>query len=84
MSRLLVYPFGGAAVGVLAAVLIVPMMSGGAPDTAAIMLLVGTFLAGSGAIAGAIVGAVDVFRPRNRTADAVGSHVATTDRGNGG
>jgi len=67
MTRLLVYPFAGAACGLLAAVMIVPVFSGNAPDTAGVTLFVGTFLAGSGAIAGAILGGVDMLMRRERT-----------------
>jgi hypothetical protein len=60
MGRTLIYPVAGAVIGFLAAFAIVPMMAGesSARDTNAIILFVGTFLAGTGAIAGAIVGAV--------------------------
>ncbi len=67
MNRMLVYPFAGAAIGVMAAVMIVSVMSGGAPDTAAITLFVGVFLAGTGSIAGALVGLVNVLVKAERT-----------------
>ncbi len=73
MNRLLLYPFAGVAIGVLASVVIVPIMGGASPDTAAIMLFVGTILAGSGAIAGALVGLADLLLRADRTRDHDGS-----------
>jgi hypothetical protein len=69
MGRTLIYPFAGAVIGFLAAFVIVPMMAGSASDTAAITLFVGTFLAGTGAIAGAIVGAVAYSKNKQQTRD---------------
>lgn len=66
MGRMLFYPFAGAGFGALAAVLIVPAMGGKSPDTTAITLFVGTFLAGTGAIAGAIIGGADYLRRRDQ------------------
>ncbi|HEY1377320.1 MAG TPA: hypothetical protein VGF55_11025 [Gemmataceae bacterium] len=73
MGRTLVFSFAGAGIGFLAAFVIVQMMTGPseARDTAAITLFVGTFLGGSGAIAGAIVGAVAEFANRSTQPRAV-------------
>ncbi|MDP1795865.1 MAG: hypothetical protein Q8K78_00205 [Planctomycetaceae bacterium] len=67
MNRFLLYPFAGVAIGVLAAVVIVPIIGGAAHDTAAITLFVGTFLAGSGAITGALIGLADLLLRTDRT-----------------
>jgi len=66
MGRTSLCSFAGAGIGFLAACLLVQMMTGGAPsrDTAAITLFVGTFLAGTGAIAGAIAGGMAELRAR--------------------
>jgi hypothetical protein len=63
MGRTLLYPFAGAGIGFLAGFVIVGMMAGAASpsETTAITLFVGTFLAGCGAIAGAIIGGVEFF-----------------------
>jgi hypothetical protein len=68
MGRMLLYPFAGAGIGFLVAFVIVRMMAGEPPpsDTAAITLFVGTFLAGTGAIAGAIIGGVECFIRRQQ------------------
>ena len=68
MGRTLLYPFAGAALGFLAAFVIVRLMAGPSPpgDTTAITLFVGTFLAGTGAIAGAIVGGVESLKRRQQ------------------
>ena len=70
MGRTLLYPFAGAGIGFLVAFVFVRMMAGPSPpsDTAAITLFVGTFLAGTGAIAGAILGGAESFT-RRRQAD---------------
>ena len=66
MGRTLLYPFAGAGIGFLVAFAIVRLTVGASPsrDTTAITLFVGTFLAGTGAIAGAIIGAVEFFKRR--------------------
>jgi hypothetical protein len=66
MERALLFPFAGAGIGFLVAVAIVRIMAGPSPssDTTAITLFVGTFLAGSGTIAGAILGAVEFCKRR--------------------
>jgi hypothetical protein len=63
MGRTLACSLAGAGTGFLAAFVIVQAMTGASParDTAAITLFVGTFLAGTGAIAGAIIGGVAEF-----------------------
>lgn len=68
MGRTLIYPFAGAGIGFLVAFVIVRLMAGPSPpsDTTAITLLVGTFLAGTGAIAGAILGGVESFKRRQQ------------------
>ena len=72
MGRTCLYSFAGAGIGFLAAFVIVGMMVGASPpsDTTAITLFVGTFLAGTGAIAGAITGAVAEFVKRTEQARA--------------
>lgn len=71
MGRTGVYSITGAIIGFLAAFPIIWVMSGGETyrDTAAITLFVGTFLAGSGAIAGAITGATQEFVRRRDQSD---------------
>lgn len=64
MRRLLLYPFAGAALGVLAAATVIPAIGGNAEGTFGVALVAGIFLAGSGAIAGAILGAAEMFRTR--------------------
>jgi predicted membrane protein len=66
MGRTCLSSLAGAGIGFLVAFAIVPMMLGAQPasETAAITLFVGTFLAGSGAIAGAIIGGVAEFFKR--------------------
>ena len=66
MNRMLLYPVAGAAAGVLVSVVIVPMIGGSAPDTPAITLFVSIFLAGTWAIAGAIIGSVEFLKTANR------------------
>lgn len=68
MGRTLLYPFAGAGIGFLVAFVIVRMMAGASPpsDTTAITLFVGTFLAGTGAIAGAIIGGVEFLKGRQQ------------------
>jgi hypothetical protein len=70
MVRTWLYSFAGAGIGFLAALVIVRMMAGASSpsETTAITLFVGTFLAGTGAIAGAITGAVAEFRKRTEQA----------------
>ena len=67
MGRTCLCSFAGAGIGFLAGLAIVGMMCGGSPsrDTAAITLFVGTFLAGCGAIAGAICGGVAEYLHRS-------------------
>jgi hypothetical protein len=67
MGRALVYCFAGAGIGFLAGFVIVGLISGPHPpsDAGVIGMFVGTFLAGTGAIAGAILGAVAEFIKRN-------------------
>jgi hypothetical protein len=64
MGRTWLYPLVGAGIGFLVGAALVQMMSGGQvkSDTAGITLFVSAFLAGAGAIVGAICGAVDFFR----------------------
>ena len=64
MSRLLMYPFAGAACGALTAVVIVSAIGGNSEETFGMTVLVGTFLAGAGAVAGAILGAAEMFIAR--------------------
>lgn len=68
MSRLLIYPFAGAACGALAAMIVVPLVGGANSDIAAITLFVGTFLAGAGAIAGAVIAGAEVLAAQQRVA----------------
>jgi len=68
MSRLLLYPFAGAACGAMAAMIVVPSVAGANADTAAITLFIGTFLAGSGAIAGAVLAGAEVLAAEQRVA----------------
>jgi hypothetical protein len=58
MVRTWLYPVAGAGVGFLVGLLLVQMMAGGQPasDTVAVTLFVGVFLAGAGAVAGALTG----------------------------
>ena len=66
MGRTCVYSLAGAGIGFLAGVGIVRVMIGTSPpsDTTAVTMLVGVFLAGCGAIAGAIGGAVEFLKAR--------------------
>jgi hypothetical protein len=66
MARTAMCSFAGAAIGILLAFIMVHIASGGMPgsDTAAITLFVGTFLAGTGAIAGAVVGGMAEYLNR--------------------
>ena len=61
MSHLLIYPFAGAGCGAVAAMIVVPLVGGANSDIAAITLFVGTFLAGAGAIAGAVIAGAEVL-----------------------
>jgi hypothetical protein len=63
---MLLYPLAGAALGFLTALILVTVMVGGASpgETAAITLFVGAFLAGCGAIAGAILGGLASLKRR--------------------
>jgi hypothetical protein len=72
MPPTLLYSLAGAGVGFLVAIVIVRMFAGTPPpsDTAAITLFVGTFLAGCGAIAGAITGGVAEFLRKPKQARA--------------
>ena len=74
MGRMLLYPIAGAAIGFLVGVVLVQMMAGAASpsETTAITLFVGAFLAGTGAIAGAISGAVYFFKRREEARHAQG------------
>jgi hypothetical protein len=69
------YSLAGAVIGFLAGSILVQMMVGVSPpsDTSAITLFVGTFLAGTGAIAGAIIGAA--VESSKRTERAGEAHV---------
>jgi hypothetical protein len=60
MGRTWLYSFAGAGIGFLVGFVIVQLMAGASSpsETTAITLFVGTFLAGTGAIAGAITGGV--------------------------
>lgn len=71
MGRMLLYPFVGAGIGFLAAVLIIQIMLGASPprDTLAITMFAGIFLAGCGAIAGAIVGGVESSKRSRQATD---------------
>ena len=64
MGRTLVSSLAGAGVGFLVGIAGVYMVSGSQParDTGAVILFVGAFLAGAGAIAGAIIGGVADLR----------------------
>lgn len=64
MSRALVCSLAGAGVGFLAGCAGVIIASGAraGTDTAAVTLFVGSFLAGAGAIAGAVIGGVADLR----------------------
>jgi hypothetical protein len=66
MARTWLYSFAGAGIGFLVAFVIVGIMAGASPpsETSVITLFVGTFLAGTGAIAGAIIGGVAEFFKR--------------------
>lgn len=68
MSRLLIYPFAGAGCGALAAMIVVPLVGGANSDIAAITVFVGTFLAGAGAIAGAVIAGGEVLASQQRVA----------------
>ncbi len=70
MGRTCLYSFAGAGIGFLGAFVIVRMMAGASPpsENTAITLFVGTFLAGTGAIAGAITGGVAEFVKRTEQA----------------
>jgi hypothetical protein len=74
MGRTLLYPFAGAVIGFLFGSVLVQMMAGAASpsETTAITLFVGTFLAGTGAIAGAILGGVDFLKRREQASEAQG------------
>jgi hypothetical protein len=65
MGRTCLYSFWGAGIGFVVGFAIVWMVAGGDPpgrDVVAVGSFAGIFLGGAGAIAGAIVGAVDHFR----------------------
>lgn len=64
MGRTCLCSLAGAGIGFLAGFAIVRMMAGAQPasDTTAIAMFMGIFLAGTGAIAGAIVGGVADLR----------------------
>jgi hypothetical protein len=70
MGRTGLCSIGGASIGFLVGAMLVRMMAGPEPasDTAAITLFVGTFLAGTGAIAGAITGGVAECSKRTKQA----------------
>ncbi len=71
MSRTLVGSLAGARVGFLVGFAGVSMTAGSQParETRAIILFVGSFLAGTGAIAGAIIGGVADLREFFRRKD---------------
>lgn len=64
MSRSLVGSVAGAGIGLLVGFVGVIVATGGeaARDTAGIILFVGSFLAGAGAVAGAVIGGVADLR----------------------
>jgi hypothetical protein len=66
MGRAWLCSLAGAGIGFLAGFAIVQMMLGAQPasDLTAITLFVGSFLAGCGAIAGAIIGRAEPFTKR--------------------
>ncbi len=72
MGRTLLCSLAGAAAGFLVGLAAVRVAAGAQPshDTAAIGLFVGAFLAGTGAIAGAVIGGVadlkEFFRRKDR------------------
>jgi hypothetical protein len=71
MGRTMLGSLTGAVVGFLAGYAGVCITAGGQPasDTGAIILFVGSFLAGTGAIAGAIIGGVADLRELSRNSD---------------
>ncbi len=79
MNHLLLYPFAGAACGVLAAVVVVPAIGGNSEGTFGMTLLAGIFLAGSGAIAGALVGVGEVLSKGKREAATPNASGSTGD-----
>ena len=64
MARALLYSLAGAGAGFLVGFVVVRMAAGAQPasDTGPISMFVGIFLAGTGAIAGAIIGGVADLR----------------------
>ena len=73
MRRTCLHSFAGAGIGFLVGSVIVRIMAGASPpsDTTAITMLVGTFLAGTGDITGAITGGVAEFVKRTEQTRAV-------------
>jgi hypothetical protein len=75
MSRTLLCSLAGAGVGFLLGAVAIAIASGGqaGSDTAGITLFVGSFLAGMGAIAGAVIGGVadlrEFFTKRDQDSD---------------
>jgi hypothetical protein len=69
MGRTLLGSLAGAGAGFLVGYVAVCITAGGQParDTGAIILFVGSFLAGTGAIAGAVIGGVADLREAART-----------------
>ena len=69
MGRTGLYSIAGASIGFLVGTVLVQMLAGAsAKETTAVTLFVGSFLAGTGAIAGAITGAVAEFSRRTKQA----------------
>jgi hypothetical protein len=71
MGRTCLFSLAGAGIGFVAGILIIQIafVSGGrsnAPDATAVSVFVGVFLAGCGAISGAIVGAVGAIRTKQQ------------------
>jgi hypothetical protein len=76
MSRSFVGSLTGAGIGLLLGFVGVGVASGGesARDTGAIVLFVGSFLAGAGAIAGAVIGGVSDVRKLLHKQDETSEH----------
>lgn len=71
MDRTLLYSLAGAGAGFLVGFAVVSITAGAQPagDTGPIIMFVGSFLAGTGAIAGAIIGGVADLREFFRRKD---------------
>ena len=68
MNRTLLCSLAGGGAGFLVGFAVVSMAAGAQPasDTGAIIMFVGSFLAGTGAIAGAIMGGVESLKRRQQ------------------